>query len=64
MSEKCGNDSYSSVYIMEQILEYFGDHQIQAWIGNDIDPLQWRWTQSGHRLVPLKQICQLHQRDF
>ena len=29
-------------------------HQIQAWIGNNIDPLQWGWTQSGHRLVPLK----------
>jgi hypothetical protein len=29
-------------------------HQVQTWIGHDLDPLQWGWIQSGNKLVPLK----------
>ena len=42
MSEKCGNDSYSSVYMKKRILEYFGDNIIIAEINGKHDVVTFK----------------------
>ena len=42
MSERCGNDSYSSVYMKKKMLEYFGDNIIIAEVNGKQDVVTFK----------------------